>query len=523
MQAAAYAVTYGAKSTEDPHGSIPTQLSDARAAAERDGRVVAGEYSDEDASAYHGNRGAGLAAAKDHAIRLAAEHGAAELWVQHSDRLAPGDGITADHLAEVYFALRRAGVRLRSVQDDSNLEDAIRVVLIGERNYEDSKRKSAAVASGMKRRRAKGLHIGGPEKLGYRTRRDEYGRPAPGPREILPAEAATVRRIFNDLARGISQKQLARDLNDDGITTKRGGPWWQGTLAKVARDPYYAGLIEVDGELVPGQHEPIISRELFDRVQLIVASRRLNGDGKGGRTSQRPALFTHGHLRCGRCGAAMGIRRKVRRFPNGRVYRWSKYVCTGRERTALASCDMPPVDAEAIEAVMLDELKQQPGVLAARVKDAIAGLFADRDVTSGRILEAEREAADIARKRALVERDYLAGELPAEHYRRFVDMLTAEQEASDAQLARLRARVGELTAALGRDELDVAVHRVMDRIGEVLQGSERIEQARNVIRSAWPTVVLHHDGDRIRLETGPVSEGFTTALSSTIEYDGLPL
>ena len=229
------AVIYAAKSTSDPRGSIPTQLADARAAAEAAGRTVVAEYSDEDASAYHGNRGAGLAAARDHAIRLASEHSGAEIWVQHSDRVARGDGIEADHLAEVFFALRRGGVALRSVQDDSNLDDAIRVVLIGERNHEDSRRKGAAVSSGMKRRKAKGLHnVGGPGKFGYDLVRDEYGRPAPVPLRINRAEAVTVRRIFNDLAHGISQKQLARDLNDDGLTTKTGGSWWQGTVGRSA-------------------------------------------------------------------------------------------------------------------------------------------------------------------------------------------------------------------------------------------------------------------------------------------------
>src|SRR5688572_7782944 len=114
------AVIYAAKSTEDAHGSIPTQLADCRTAALALGRTIVGEHSDESASAFKGNRGAGLASAKADAIHAAAEHGAAELWVQHSDRLARGDGLTADHLAEVFFALRRQGVRLRSVQDDGN-------------------------------------------------------------------------------------------------------------------------------------------------------------------------------------------------------------------------------------------------------------------------------------------------------------------------------------------------------------------------------------------------------------------
>jgi hypothetical protein len=67
------------------------------------------------------------------AVDAAANAGAAELWVQHTDRLARGDGRRADHLIEVYMELRKQDVSLRSVHDDGNCADPIRAVLIGER------------------------------------------------------------------------------------------------------------------------------------------------------------------------------------------------------------------------------------------------------------------------------------------------------------------------------------------------------------------------------------------------------
>ena len=74
------AVIYAAKSTEDTHGSIGTQLEDGRKLAARHGFTVAGEYQDEAKSAYHGNRGQGLADAIQHCERL----GESALIVQHS-------------------------------------------------------------------------------------------------------------------------------------------------------------------------------------------------------------------------------------------------------------------------------------------------------------------------------------------------------------------------------------------------------------------------------------------------------
>ena len=58
------AVIYAAKSSEDRHGSIPTQLEDCRTMADKEGWTVIAEFSDEAFSAYSGNRGPGLAQAR---------------------------------------------------------------------------------------------------------------------------------------------------------------------------------------------------------------------------------------------------------------------------------------------------------------------------------------------------------------------------------------------------------------------------------------------------------------------------
>jgi resolvase-like protein len=93
------AIVYAAKSTADPRGSIPTQLQDGRAMAIREAWEIDGEYADESASVWSGDRGPQLAAAIAHAERFAP----CILVVQHSDRLARGDGLKARHLGELYF------------------------------------------------------------------------------------------------------------------------------------------------------------------------------------------------------------------------------------------------------------------------------------------------------------------------------------------------------------------------------------------------------------------------------------
>ncbi len=88
--------------------------------------------------------------------KFADECGSCLLVAQHSDRLARGAGDgpgAAQHLLEILFWARRCNVVLRSVEDDANLTSPLLAAMIGERNWEDSHRKSLATRAGKQRRR----------------------------------------------------------------------------------------------------------------------------------------------------------------------------------------------------------------------------------------------------------------------------------------------------------------------------------------------------------------------------------
>jgi site-specific DNA recombinase len=310
------AILYAAKSTADPRGSIPTQLSDARAMAVREAWEINGEYSDEAASAWSGDRGPQLAAAMEHAQRIAP----CVLVVQHSDRLARGDGLQARHLGELYFWALKAGVELRSVQDDSTFTNPLLAFAMGERNAEDSRRKSLAVAAGMKRVAAAGRPSGGPRPYGYRY--------VAGELVGVDAEGVIVRRIFGDFAGGQSLSAIARGLYREGVPTLRGGPWRQSTVSGILRNPVYVGRIRYDGETFSGQHEPLIDEATWQRVQDLLGARPRQGRG---RPSVGLHLFRGGMLRC-ECGEAMVPRTNSA---------YQMYYCNGRSKLGRAFCDMP--------------------------------------------------------------------------------------------------------------------------------------------------------------------------------------
>ncbi len=164
------AILYAAKSTEDIHGSIPTQLEDGRRLAEQRAWRSWPSTPTRPPPPTTGDRGPELAAALEHAERIGGT-----LIVQHSDRLARGDGKQARHLAELFFFANRVGVTLRSVQDDSTFQNPVLAVVMGERNMEDSRRKSMAVKAGLERRRERGLYSAGHTPFGY-LRQPKRGR-----------------------------------------------------------------------------------------------------------------------------------------------------------------------------------------------------------------------------------------------------------------------------------------------------------------------------------------------------------
>ena len=229
MKPGGAAVLYAAKSTPDERESIPDQLKEGREYAHQEGLVVASEHSEQDVSAYKGDRGPELAAALEQAEKLNAT-----LIVQHSDRLARGDGKQARHLVEIALWAIKAGVKVHCIQDPSTFENLVMAVVMGERNMGDSRRKSAAVKAGHARRRKRGKFSGGPAPYGYMRRRDESDELVlvidPGPAEI-------VRRVFAEYLAGETQLTIARSLSTDRVPTGRGGRWHQGTVANIIRNP----------------------------------------------------------------------------------------------------------------------------------------------------------------------------------------------------------------------------------------------------------------------------------------------
>lgn len=476
------AVLYAAKSTEDKHASIPDQFTRNRALAERENWNIVGEFSDENFSAYSRNRGPDLERAKALALQLADTEGQCVLVALHSDRIARGAGDApnaADHLVEVVAFLRRHGVSLRTVEDDFFADDRIGLLMaavMGQRNTEDSRRKSESVAAGFRRRaEERGQHIG-PAPFGYRYADDGSGL------VVIPAEAEMVRRVFNEYLAGKSMTKIAQALQADGVKTKHGAAFWrQAQISGILRNPIYIGNVKYKSETFEGIHQGILDTEAWERVQQLLAAMPKR---PGRPLAEKRHLFTGGFLRCADCGDPM--------VPNRRTHvNYEFYECTGRTH----GCKTGAVRRRDVDEAVFAYFEQIALDIEATRDQMHAAM--DRKLREAEVLlsAAEQEAQEAAEQLARIKRDYVRGDLTAAEWRRFSSELEPQAAAATAQAARLREQVENIhsQSALGEVEQEVAEHlaHVRATIAGDVKGAADLDAVRAVLRRLFDRFLFH--------------------------------
>jgi site-specific DNA recombinase len=160
-----------------------------------------------------------------------------------------------------------------------------------------------------------------------------------------PSERQVAVRIFTEFAAGRSQAAIVRGLLADGVRSRK-GRWHQGTLSAILGNPAYIGKVRrrSDGAIADGQHEPLVSHDLWARVQERLDAAARTGSERG-RPPSGPFLFRKGMLRCGACGEAMVPRTN----PNRRKAPSQVYYCYGRKQCGPAFCRTPPIRRDVVD------------------------------------------------------------------------------------------------------------------------------------------------------------------------------
>ena len=114
---------------------------------------------------------------------------------------------------------------------------------------------------------------------------------------VQPEKALLVRKAFELYATGeYPLHEVRRRMEEIGFTSSMDKRMSVSDYQWMFQNPFFYGVMEFNGELYEGKHEPIISKGLFDRVQEVMA---LKSKPKTPRL--KPYLY-RGLFRCGECG-----------------------------------------------------------------------------------------------------------------------------------------------------------------------------------------------------------------------------
>jgi DNA invertase Pin-like site-specific DNA recombinase len=200
------------------------------------------------------------------------------------------------------------------------------------------------------------------ENCKWRIRKNfQEGRPAStliygyklidGTFTIIPEEAEVVKFIYENFMNGMGKNTIAGKLNLLSIPTKRGGNWNESVINDMLRNEKYIGDLLLqktftedhiskkqcinNGEFpkyyVENSHLPIISKDVFLRVQQELARRAARFGNRG--IASEPNPYS-GRVTCGCCG-----KRYYRKLSGAHTpYEQIVWMCATYSKKGKAAC-----------------------------------------------------------------------------------------------------------------------------------------------------------------------------------------
>lgn len=242
-------------------------------------------------------------------------------------------------LDSIYFTrkLKELGIPVIFLNDNINTMDAdaeLRLTIMSSFAQEESRKTSERVKWGQRRRMEQGI-VFGRDMLGYDVRNG---------RLIVNEEGAkVVRKIFHKFVNeGKGTYTIARELKEEGVPTFNYIKEWSNVvIQRILKNEKYVGDLiqkktytpnylthekkynrgEEEFIIIQNHHEPIISRDLFDKAkqEMLLRSSKKSDNRK---YSNRYCFS--GKILCGICGSSYVARTK--KYKDGRISRsWRCY------------------------------------------------------------------------------------------------------------------------------------------------------------------------------------------------------
>ncbi|OWK39940.1 recombinase family protein [Fimbriiglobus ruber] len=308
---------------------------------------------------------------------------------------------------------------------------------------------------------------------------------------VNPVEAGRVRVIFalyrdHGSLLPVVDELARRGWRTKAWTTKAGAakgdrPFTRTGLYQTLTNVVYAGKVRHKDAVHPGEHEAIITADVWEKVQTQLAR-----SGKAGGVAE-PARFgaiLQGLLRCRPCGCAMTPTHATR---GAKKYRY--YVCNAAQKKGWRTCPSKTVPAAQMEDLVVAQIR---------------GIGKDPALVREVIEQARQQSADR------------------------VAELTRERKGVAAELKALHAEVAAVSARLGTGDDGPGLGRLVDLHARVAAAEGRARELDDQLQTAradaidpavaasalaafdpvWGTLTPQEQGRVLRL------------LVDRVEYDG---
>ena len=299
--------------------------------------------------------------------------------------------------------------------------------------------------------------------------------------QIDEEAAPIVKRIFEMYASGISPYKIAEILNNEGIpsagrlTFLRTGekirnnehPYWEETrIRPILKNIEYLGHLaqqkytsvsyknhkiiqrdQSDWVIVYNTHEPIISQELWDKVQERLKSR---AHGRKMRTGMTHPLS--GFLYCADCGSKLKMGYVWHKYKNYYTY---NFDCGKLKRYGKSFCFSHYIRANVLEEIVLGDIREMAKRIVldeksireeyvrhnAELKDqSIKSIKKELQLKNKRIEE-------LSRLIQVAYEDRVKGKMPEDICISFIQRYSEEQKSLTAEITELETKLTETETA----------------------------------------------------------------------------
>lgn len=281
-----------------------------------------------------------------------------------------------------------------------------------------------------------------------------YERGEDGTPRVVESEAKIVRRIYKQFLEGKSPSFIARKLTEDGIPTPRGNQKWStSTVTSILKNEKYKGdalfqkTYTADflsktkkvnkGELpkyyTENSHPPIVSREVYDLVQLEFKKRKNTGHRKS------TASCFSGMIFCGDCGGLYGS--KV--WHSTSKYKKTIWQCNSKfetdEKKKKRKCKTPHLTEEVLKDAfvsvfndMVDNKEETIDLIESIIADLLNTEALDEQIEDAKYRL--RKIADKLKK--YIDKNSRVA-IKQDEYKKNFNELSEKYDAADAEVNKL--------------------------------------------------------------------------------------